>query len=99
MDEFDPEKNPFDSGTDNPGYDETSEMTEMDRFPPTSSRRGSEDITGQSFRGRYVETSFGGRQVTLRRYCGIKKTEKKQAGYLKINFLIGILTIFHLALL
>ena len=43
--DIDPEKNPFDTGTENPGYNETGEMNEMDRFPPTSSRCGSEDIT------------------------------------------------------
>ena len=33
--DIDPEKNPFGTGTDNPGYDETGEMSEMtDRFPP-----------------------------------------------------------------
>ena len=42
--DIDPEKNPFDTGAENPGYDETGEMNEMDRFPPSSSRRGSEDI-------------------------------------------------------
>ena len=38
------EKNPFVDGAANPGYDETGEMNEMDRFPSSSSRRGSEDI-------------------------------------------------------
>ena len=38
------EKNPFDTGAENPGYDETGEINEMDRFPSSSSRRGSEDI-------------------------------------------------------
>ena len=37
-------KNPFVDGAANPGYDETGEMNEMDRFPSSSSRRGSEDI-------------------------------------------------------
>ena len=47
---IDPEKtNPFDTGTDNPGYDVTGEMNEMDRFSPTSSRRGSEDITKSAY--------------------------------------------------
>ena len=39
----------------NPGYDETGEMNEMDRFPSSSSRRGSEDTTYHRTRG---ETSF-----------------------------------------
>ena len=51
MDIDDTEKNPF--GTvENPGYDETGEMNEMDRFPSSSSRRGSEDYR------TYEETSF-----------------------------------------
>ena len=48
------ETNPFDTGAVNPGYDETGEMNEMDRFPSSSSRRGSEDHR------KYEETSFGG---------------------------------------
>ena len=44
MDIDDTEKNPFDTGAENPGYDETGEINEMDRFPSSSSRRGSEDI-------------------------------------------------------
>ena len=56
----DPEKNPFDTGAENPGYDETGEMNEMDRFPPTSSRRGSEDITNPYRHRTHEETSFGG---------------------------------------
>ena len=51
MDIDDTEKNPF--GTvENPGYDETGEINEMDRFPSSSSRRGSEDHR------TYEETSF-----------------------------------------
>ena len=50
----DTEKNPFDTGAVNPGYDETGEINEMDRFPSSSSRRGSEDYR------TYEETSFGG---------------------------------------
>ena len=46
------EKNPFVDGAANPGYDETGEMNEMDRFPSSSSRRGSEDYR------TYEETSF-----------------------------------------
>ena len=38
------EKNPFATGDENTGYDETGEINEMDRFPSSSSRRGSEDI-------------------------------------------------------
>ena len=58
--DIDPEKNPFDTRTENPGYDETGEMNEMDRFPPTSSRRGSEDITNPYRHRTHEETSFGG---------------------------------------
>ena len=57
--DIDPEKNPFDTGAENPGYDETGEMNEMDRFPPSSSRRGSEDITNPYRHRTYEETSFG----------------------------------------
>ena len=48
-------ENPFDTGAVNPGYDETGEMNEMDRFPSSSSRRGSEDTTYHRTHG---ETSF-----------------------------------------
>ena len=48
-------ENPFDTGAVNPGYDETGEMNEMDRFLSSSSRRGSEDTTYHRTRG---ETSF-----------------------------------------
>ena len=54
------EKNPFGTGTDNPCYDETGEMSEMtDRFPPTSSKRGSEDITNLYRHRTREETSLG----------------------------------------
>ena len=57
--DIDPEKtNPFDTGAKNPGYDETGEMNEMDRFPPTSSRRGSEDIINPRHHRTHGETSF-----------------------------------------
>ena len=52
MDIDETEKNPFADGAANPGYDETGEMNEMDRFPSSSSRRGSEDHR------TYEETSF-----------------------------------------
>ena len=52
MDIDDTEKNPFDTGADNPGYDETGEINEMDRFPSSSSRRGSEEYR------THGETSF-----------------------------------------
>ena len=52
-------ENPFDTGAENPGYDETGEISEMDRFPSSSSRRGSEDINNPYHR-TYEETSFGG---------------------------------------
>ena len=58
MDIDDTEKNPFDTGAENPGYDETGEINEMDRFPSSSSRRGSEDHR------TYEETSFGGDERT-----------------------------------
>ena len=52
-------ENPFDTGAVNPGYDETGEMNEMDRFPSSSSRRGSEDTTYRSSHSKtYGETSF-----------------------------------------
>ena len=55
MDIDDTEKNPFDTGAENTGYDETGEINEMDRFPSSSSRRGSEDTTYHRTHG---ETSF-----------------------------------------
>ena len=56
----DTEKNPFDTGAENPAYDETGEINEMDRFPSSSSRRGSEDINNSYHHRTYEETSFGG---------------------------------------
>ena len=53
--DIDDTENPFDTGAVNTGYDETGEMNEMDRFPSSSSRRGSEDTTYHRTRG---ETSF-----------------------------------------
>ena len=59
MDIDDTEKNPFATGDENPGYDETGEINEMDRFPSSSSRRGSEDTTYRSPHSKtYGETSF-----------------------------------------
>ena len=55
MDVDDTEKNSFDTGAANTGYDETGEINEMDRFPSSSSRRGSEDTTYHRTHG---ETSF-----------------------------------------
>ena len=52
------EKNPFVDGATNPGYDETGEINEMDRFPSSSSRRGSEDINNPYRHRTYEETSF-----------------------------------------
>ena len=52
---IDDTENPFDTGAVNTGYDETGEMNEMDRFPSSSSRRGSEDTTYHRTHG---ETSF-----------------------------------------
>ena len=54
----DTEKNPFDTGAENPGYDETGEINEMDSFPSSSSRRGSEDINNPYHHRTYEETSF-----------------------------------------
>ena len=56
--EGDTEKNPFDTGAENPGYDETGEINEMDRFPSSSSRRGSEDINNPYHHRTYEVTSF-----------------------------------------
>ena len=56
----DTEKNHFDTGAENPGYDETGEINEMDRFPSSSSRRGSEDINKPYHHRKCEETSFGG---------------------------------------
>ena len=53
--DIDDTENPFDTEAVNPGYDETGEMNEMDRFPSSSSRRGSEDTTYHRTHG---ETSF-----------------------------------------
>ena len=50
--DIDDTENPFDTGDENTGYDETGEINEMDRFPSSSSRRGSEDHR------TYGETSF-----------------------------------------
>ena len=58
MDIDDTEKNPFDTGAENPGYDETGEINEMDRFPSSSSRPGSEDINNPYQHRTYEETSF-----------------------------------------
>ena len=58
MDIDDTEKNPFDTGAENPGYDETGEINEMDRFPSSSSRRGSEDINNPYHHRTNEETSF-----------------------------------------
>ena len=68
MDIDDTEKNPFDTGAENPGYDETGEINEMDRFPSSSSRRGSEDINNPYHYRTYEETSFttgGGERTPL----------------------------------
>ena len=60
MDIDDTEKNPFDTGAVNPGYDETGEMNEMDRLILQHLRgRGSEDTNYRSSHTRtYGETSF-----------------------------------------
>ena len=54
-----PKKIPFVTGDETTGYDETGEINEMDRFPSSSSRRGSEGTTYRSPHSRtYGETSF-----------------------------------------
>ena len=58
MDIDDTEKNPFDTGAANTGYDETGEINEIERFPSSSSRRGSEDINNPYQHRTYGETSF-----------------------------------------
>ena len=58
MDIDDTEKNPFDTGAENTGYDETGEINEMDRFTSSSSRRGSEDINNPYHHRTHGETSF-----------------------------------------
>ena len=64
--DIDDTENPFDTGAEKPGYDETGEINEMDRFPSSSSRRGSEDINNPYHHRTYEETSFttGGAERT-----------------------------------
>ena len=56
--DIDDTENPFGDGDENTGYDETGEINEMDRFPSSSSRRGSEDINNPYQHRTYEETSF-----------------------------------------
>ena len=76
------EKNPFADGAANPGYDETGEINEMDRFPSSSSRRGSEDYR------TYEETSFttGGDEITPLLKKDFQKNRKSAAEILKSKF-------------
>ena len=82
MDIDDTEKNPFDTGAANPGYDETGEINEMDRFPSSSSRRGSEDHR------TYEETSFttGGDERTPLLDGEFRENRQEAAEILKSKF-------------
>ena len=75
-------ENPFDTGAVNPGYDETGEMNEMDRFPSSSSRRGSEDHR------TYEETSFttGGDISEITPLMSKEKNRQEAAEILKRKF-------------
>ena len=78
----DTEKNPFDTGAENTGYDETGEINEMDRFPSSSSRRGSEDHR------TYEETSFttGGDERTPLLDGEFQENRQEAAEILKSKF-------------
>ena len=82
------EKNPFADGAANPGYDETGEINEMDRFPSSSSRRGSEDINYPYQHRTYEETSFTTGGDERKPLWGKKFQEKRQraAEILKSKF-------------
>ena len=56
------EENPFDTGTDNPGMDETGEHMEMGNLNPydSSSRLGSYNIITSRYSRTHGETPFGG---------------------------------------
>ena len=81
-------ENPFDTGAVNPGYDETGEMNEMDRFPSSSSRRGSEDINYPYQHRTYEETSFttGGDISEITPLMSKEKNRQKAAEILKSKF-------------
>ena len=84
----DTEKNPFDTGAENPGYDETGEINEMDRFPSSSSRRGSEDINNPYHHRTYEETSFttGGDERTPLLDGEFQENRQEAAKILKSKF-------------
>ena len=84
----DTEKNPFDTGAENPGYDETGEINEMDRFPSSSSRRGSEDINNPYHHRTYEETSFttGGDERTPLLDGEFQENRQEAANILKSKF-------------
>ena len=84
----DTEKNPFDTGAENPGYDETREINEMDRFPSSSSRRGSEDINNPYHHRTYEETSFttGGDERTPLLSEEFRENRQEAAKILKSKF-------------
>ena len=82
-------KNPFDTGAENPGYDETGQINEMDRFPSSSSRRGSEDINNPYHHRTYEETSFttGGDERTPLLDEVFQENRQEAAKILKSKFL------------
>ena len=84
----DTEKNPFDTGAENPGYDATGEINEMDRFPSSSSRRGSEDINNPYHHRTYEETSFttGGDERTPLLDGEFQENRQEAANILKSKF-------------
>ena len=84
----DTEKNPFGTGAENPGYDETGEINEMDRFPSSSSRRGSEDINNPYHHRTYEETSFttGGDERTPLLSEEFRENRQEAAKILKSKF-------------
>ena len=84
----DTEKNPFDTGAEIPGYDETGEINEMDRFPSSSSRRGSEDINNPYHHRTYEEASFttGGDERTPLLDGEFQENRQEAAKILKSKF-------------
>ena len=86
--EIDDTKNPFDTGAENPGYDETGEINEMDRFPSSSSRRGTEDINNPYHHSSYKETSFttGGGERTPLLVEEFQENRQRAAKILKSKF-------------
>ena len=86
--EIDDTKTPFDTGAENPGYDETGEINEMDRFPSSSSRRGSENINNPYHQRTYEETSFitGGDERTPLLDEEFQENRQEAAKILKSKF-------------